>query len=172
MYFVDGENLAIRFAALFKSRAQPLAHHVKHRPDTYVWSPRLTQSAMVQGGGIVRSYYYTSVQGDHPAVVEVADELKALGIEAPRVFKKTKGGRTKRVDITLSTDMLGHAHRHHYDVALLFAGDEDYVPLVEAVQREGRRVHLCFVSDGLSPILLRACDGYTDITEHLLSAAV
>jgi len=33
------------------------------------------------------------------------------------------------------------------------AGDEDYVPLVEAVQREGLLVYVWFVPDGLSPKL-------------------
>ena len=171
MIFVDGENLAIRYGATLKARAETPPDHVSYMPDVYVWTKSLNDRLAVQGGGIVRTYYYTSVQADYPSIDEIEDKLKAVGVEAPRVFKRGKAGRSKRVDISLATDMLTHAHRHHYDIALLFAGDEDYVPLVQAVQREGCRVHLCFIPDGLSPTLSRAADGYSDITEYLFRIA-
>ena len=142
--------------------------HVIYRPDIYVWSRALTEHNVVAGGAILHTYYYTSLQGDYPSLDEVADALKQIGVEAPRIFKKVKGGHSKRVDISLATDMLTHAARHHYDIAILVAGDEDYVPLVEAVQTEGRRVHLWSVTEGLSPGLARAVDLFTDITPHLL----
>ena len=167
MIFVDGENLAIRYGASLKSRNQTPPTHVTNSPDIFVWTKYMNDRQAVQGGGIVRTYYYTSVQADYPSIVDIEDQLKSAGVEAPRVFKRGKAGRSKRVDISLATDMLSHAHRHHYDVALLFAGDEDYVPLVQAVQREGCRVQLCFIPDGLSPVLVRMADGYTDVSEFL-----
>ena len=96
------------------------------------------------------------------------ETLKSIGIEAPRVFKKTKGRRSKRIDISLATDMLSHAHRGNYDIAILVAGDEDYVPLVEAVMAEGCRVVLWFLEDGLSPALKLKVDHYFDIGTFLL----
>jgi uncharacterized LabA/DUF88 family protein len=106
---------------------------------------------------------------DSPKIKETAEALKKAGIEAPRVFKKTKDRGSKGVDIALATDMLGHAHRKHYDLAILVAGDGDYVPLVEAVQREGALVHVWFLQNGLSPSLQMAADGYADITGDLLT---
>jgi uncharacterized LabA/DUF88 family protein len=47
-------------------------------------------------------------------------------------------------------------------MAILVAGDEDYIPLVKAVMSEGRRVVLWFVEDGLSPKLVNAVDHYFD----------
>jgi len=165
MIFVDGENIAIRFGAERKERRAKAASGVVEMPDVYVWSPSLVREA---NPAILRRYYYTSVCGDVPKVRETAEALKQAGIEAPRVFKKTKERGSKRVDITLATDMLTHAHRKHYDVAILVAGDEDYVPLVEAVQREGALVHLWFLQNGLSPDLRLAADLYRDITNALL----
>jgi uncharacterized LabA/DUF88 family protein len=63
--------------------------------------------------------------------------------------------------------MLMHATRKHYDVAVLVAGDEDYVPLVQAVQKEGARVAVWFVSKGLSPALRLAADDFTDLDQLL-----
>ena len=50
------------------------------------------------------------------------------------------------------------------------AGDEDYVPLVDAVMAEGRRVVLWFIEDGLSPTLKRRADYHCDIGPLLLES--
>jgi uncharacterized LabA/DUF88 family protein len=55
--------------------------------------------------------------------------------------------------------MLGHAYRDDYDVAVLFAGDGDYVPLVEEVKRLGKGVRVAsFEGSGLSDDLRLAAD--------------
>jgi uncharacterized LabA/DUF88 family protein len=167
MLFVDGENLAIRFGSMLKTQGLQAKADVIYRPGVYVWSRHLSGSGTVSGGGMIRAHYYTAIHGDHVTVDEAAMELKSAGIEAPRVFKKVKGSRSKRVDITLATEMLLHATRRHYDIAVLVAGDEDYVPLVEAVQSEGRGVHLWSTPDGLSSRLVQAVDNYVDLSPYL-----
>ena len=165
MVFVDGENLAIRYGSMLKAKGIPVPGHVSYQPDTFVWSTTLND--ICWKGGVVRKYCYTSVVGDSNVITQVEEKLKAAGIEAPRVFKKTKGRGSKRVDISLATDMMTHAARKNYEIAVLVAGDEDYVPLVEAVQGEGRRVFVWFVEEGLSPLLRRTADRYSDIGEVL-----
>lgn len=170
MVFVDGENLAVRYGAMLRSKATDPPPHVSYEPDVLVWSSSFNKVCV--HGGVVRKHYYTSVSGDDRLLAEIQEKLKLVGIEAPRVFKKVKGRRSKRVDISLATDMLTHAFRKNYDIAVLVAGDEDYVPLVEAVMREGRRVLLWFVEDGLSPVLRRTADHYADIGEVLFAEKV
>jgi hypothetical protein len=165
MMFVDGENLAKRYGSLLGSDS-PKAH-VVYGPDVYVWSPLASRIHGPQD--YIRRYYYTSAPGDQPAREAIAETLRGTGIEAPNIFHRPRSGRSKRVDITLATDMLTHAHRDNYDVAVLVAGDEDYVPLVEAVKAEGRRVALWFVPDGLSPALRAAADHYWDLSDLLLN---
>lgn len=120
---------------------------------------------------MIRKYYYTSVPDDGVRIDQTELKLKSVGIEAPRVFRKDKTKGSKRVDISLSTDMLTHAAHQHFDIAVLVAGDEDYVPLVRAVQGEGARVHVWFVSNGMSPALEKAADSFLDIT-HILASAL
>jgi len=163
MMFVDGENLAKRYGAILKTDAP--RSHVAYEPDVYVWSRYATRINGPQD--FIRRYYYTSAPGDQPSRDAIAERLRELGIEAPRVFYRSRNGRSKRVDITLATDMLTHAHRENYDIAILVAGDEDYVPLVEAVKGEGRRVVLWFVPDGLSPALRSSVDHYWNMSELL-----
>jgi uncharacterized LabA/DUF88 family protein len=169
MIFVDGENLAIRYGSLLKAQGKPPAEHVWHIPSVAVWSPVLSPNmTSFSGTRVLRKHYYTSVQGDGPAVQEVADKLKAQHFEAPRVFKKSKTKGSKRVDISLATDMLLHAYRKHCDIAVLVAGDEDYVPLVQAVKSEGARVHIWFLSGGLSPSLQHEADHFVNLDAYLL----
>lgn len=147
--FVDGENLAIRYGALLGS--QPSSLHVIYEPGIFVWS---RYASRVHGPqDFIRRYYYTSANGDRPHHLALEAKLREVGIEAPHVFPRQKNGRSKRVDIALATDMLSHAHRKNYDISILVAGDEDYVPLVEAVKAEGRRVVVWFVNSGLSDAL-------------------
>lgn len=164
MIFVDGENLAIRYGNLLKSRNVTPRPHVTYVPNVLAWSANL---ARVPAVDIVRRYYYTSVQGDGQVLAQTERTLKDAGIEAPRVFRKDKTRGSKRVDITLATDMLIHAARKHINMAFLVAGDEDYVPLVRAVQLEGARVHVWFVPDGISPALQHAADSYVDLDPFL-----
>ncbi len=170
MIFVDGENLSIRFGAALRSGNFLPHDDAVHRQDVYVWNRHLSGRVVV-GGGLIRSHYYTAVQGDHPTVEEVGVELKAAGIAAPRIFKKGKGQRSKRVDITLATEMLLHATRKHFDIGILVTGDEDYVPLIEAVKAEGVGVHVWSLPDGLSPHLVHAADMHVDLSPYLLKPA-
>lgn len=167
MVFVDGENLAIRYGNMLGSKGLKVPHHTVYVPNVFVWSTGINGACY--HGGVLRKHYYTSVQGDEMHVTAIADKLKEAGIEAPRVFKKAKSRGSKRVDISLATDMLTHAALKNYDIAVIVAGDEDYVPLIEAVKALGRRVYLWFVEDGLSPVLRRSADHYADLGAILFS---
>lgn len=46
----------------------------------------------------------------------------------------------KGVDVNIALDSLDLAHANRYDVAVLFTGDEDFVPLVRKVTSLGKRV--------------------------------
>jgi uncharacterized LabA/DUF88 family protein len=166
MMFVDGENLAIRYGSMLGAAKPP--DHVRYEPSIYVWSNKLVPFRH-KTCDMVRTYYYTSMRGDIENIEMILDRMKEYGIENPYVFKKTKTRGSKRVDITLATDMLSHAHKKNYDLAVLVAGDEDYIPLVRAVKSEGCQVFLWFIKDGLSKALCREVDHFTDLTLLLCS---
>lgn len=61
--------------------------------------------------------------------------------------------------------MLLHAFFDHYDIAILIAGDGDYLPLVEEIKRLGKRLHIGFFYDAsLNPSLKLSADKFFDIT--------
>jgi hypothetical protein len=111
-----------------------------------------------------RSTYFTAVSGDdkviHDArvtlrnfglephvVVEkkiLAEQRKAL-LEREAVIEKPKG-----VDAAIMVRMLEDAQSDLYDLCNLYTSDVDYVPVIEAVVRRGKRVVVHGFSDGLS----------------------
>ena len=118
MMFVDGKNLTIGYGALLEG--QPPSSHVIYEPDIFAWS---RYASTVDGPqDFIRRYYYTSAKGDRPHHLALESRLREVGIEAPRVFPRQKSGRSKRIDITLATDMRSYAHRKNYDIAVLVAG--------------------------------------------------
>ena len=62
------------------------------------------------------------------------------------------------MDIQLATDMLSNGFSDNYDIAILVAGDADYVPLIEEVQRLGKLVYVTFFRQCTGKELLLSCD--------------
>ena len=174
MMFVDGENLSIRAQELAKDKNIPLRDGPYYTRDVMVWLPKLhARKRLIQNTeGVeelqllaVRAYYYTSATGSEEVIDSIKRNLRDIGFQ-PTVFKKLKSqGRSKGVDIALATDLLSNAYRNNYDVAVLVAGDGDYVPLVEEVKRLGKIVYVVFfgTEGGLSPNLQLAADDFGEL---------
>lgn len=178
MMFVDGENFTIRGQELAKKANLDLFRCKYFERDVFIWIPGLPayshfsaeeRSLQLQPQSI-RSYYYTSVSGDVPLVDEVREALRAIDFN-PSVFKKVnKQTKAKGVDIALTKDVLSHAFLDHYDVAVIVAGDGDYIPLVEEVKRLGKQVCVLFFdeSDGLNKSMKLGSDAFVDVTQYFL----
>lgn len=171
MLFVDGENLTIRAQEWAKAKDFRLTEGKYYLPNVFVWMPGVKANvALINKTEDVplevqpypiRSYYYTSVVGDEQKLLAVRRALWELGFH-PEVFKKTRQvQKAKGVDIALAKDFLSNAYNHNYDVAVLMAGDGDYIPLVKEVKRLGKVVYVVFFRDkgfGLSEALELSSD--------------
>jgi len=89
--------------------------------------------------------------------------LRELNFE-PVLFKKHQDKKEKGVDIALTKEMLVNAFNSNFDIAILFAGDEDYVGLVNEVKRYGPIIMGAFFNNGLSPNLQFTFDYFQLIT--------
>jgi uncharacterized LabA/DUF88 family protein len=179
MLFVDGENLTIRAQKLASDKGVSLQDGAEYRKNIFVWIPgvkathALTNTAdspMKVQDHAVRAYYYTSLTGDEPQMLSVKQALRSLGFH-PEVFKKSRAQeKAKGVDITLAKDFLSHAFLNNYDVAVLVAGDGDYVPLITEVKRFGKVVYVVFFRDcGLSTELHLAADMFFEMEHFFLT---
>jgi uncharacterized LabA/DUF88 family protein len=171
MGFVDGENLTIRGQEIAKSVGINLTEGPLFRKDQFLWIPNL--HALQRYGfeqpkrldHAERVTYYANVWGDDVKLAEIRDALWRLHF-SPQVFKKTrKDEKAKGVDIALTRDMLVHAFFDHYDTAVLYSADADYIPVIEEVKRLGRRVILHSFKEAVTPPLLHAVDAFFDLTD-------
>jgi uncharacterized LabA/DUF88 family protein len=68
------------------------------------------------------------------------------GLDGVRVIEGVLRGdkpvRQKRVDVAITVDMLTHAHRRNMTNVTFVTGDQDFLPLIEALDRDGINVTL------------------------------
>jgi len=75
----------------------------------------------------------------------------------------------KGTDVQLATDMITHSYKNNYDVAVLVAGDNDFVSAVQAVKDNGRHVEVAlFGKEGTSRQLRSVADKVITINSRLL----
>jgi len=138
-----------------------------------------------------RAYYYTSMAYESESEVTATRlALREIGFE-PQMYRRRRDRskvvdpppgeerdealarwKSKAVDLALATDVLTLAGEGRYEVAVIVAGDGDYIPVVEAVKRLGRHVVVAFFADkahGLSDELRIAADEFVDLRPYLVS---
>lgn len=176
MIFIDGGYLRKGFKKLFGHDKINFAN----------LSGLLRQAVSTHIGGnmqpdLIRVFYHDAIVGPKGADYEKQREYFDAIRESPRYEVKlgrlirTGGGdlRQKGVDILLAVDMLSKAYLNHYDIALILAGDDDYVDLVRAVKDgSGKRVYGAFFPNNASKGLVESFDERIELTENIIKKAV
>jgi uncharacterized LabA/DUF88 family protein len=156
--FIDGANLY--------ATAKALGFDVDYR--------RLLKEFQSRGT-LLRAFYYTAVFEDqeYSSVRPLVDWLDYNGYtvvtKATKEFVDASGRRKVKgnMDIELAVDAMELAG--HVDQIVLFSGDGDFRPLVEAVQRRGVRVTVVSTISSQPPMiadeLRRQADVFTDLIE-------
>jgi hypothetical protein len=175
MLFVDGENFTRRAQDLLQEAGErPEVLATQHRRDVFLWpSVEARWHAIASRtiwdppiGPPRRCYYYTSTGSDEPGWTEAQLQIRDVGFE-PRLFKRITGRKAKAVDVALAADVITLGATDQYQVAVIVAGDADYVPVLESVKRLGLHVLVAFFAGSTSPQLRIAADEYVDLTESL-----
>lgn len=180
MLFVDGENFTIQAQKAARIHGIDLLQGAFHEPDTFHWLPGVTHSGLLQrlagrrtGLPIpapIQSHYYTSVVADDRAADAARDQVRRAGFK-PHVFKKRrKQDKSKGVDISLARDLLKHAFEGGFEYAVLLAGDQDYLPLVEELQSRRLAVFVTFFENGLGPRLRTEADFFFPLEPAFVEA--
>jgi uncharacterized LabA/DUF88 family protein len=156
--FIDGANL--------HATAKALGFDIDYR--------RLLKEFETRGT-LLRAFYYTAMIEDqeYSSIRPLVDWLDYNGYTV--VTKMTKeyvdaNGRRKikgRMDVELAVDAMQLAE--HIDHMVLFSGDGDFRPLVEAIQRRGVRVTVVSTISSQPPMiaddLRRQTDIFIDLAE-------
>nr|MDO8132584.1 NYN domain-containing protein [Candidatus Njordarchaeum guaymaensis] len=115
---------------------------------------------------LVRPYYYGASTSD-PRHERFFNFLRRVGYEVKVLplmqYENKRIG--KGVDVMLVTDMLVLGHRNVYDVAILVAGDRDYLYAVKALKEMGKRVEVASFDDSCSRELGLTADRTISLTQ-------
>lgn len=184
MAFIDGENLTMRYQNMVQQGRTPLKNNV-YVPDVFVWNPGAVN--IEAHCEILRATYYTYAVGDDAHIKQWTDELKAIdyqyristqelvqtGFIYPKIFKKPqRTAKRKGVDISIAVDSLCHVYGNSVDIVYLVTGDGDYKPLIDEIVRNGKRVYLGALSDGLNPVLPNIVDRFFDLDDKFFTKII
>jgi uncharacterized LabA/DUF88 family protein len=156
--FIDGSNL---YAA-----AKALAFDIDYK---------LLRQEFMQRGKLLRAFYYTALleNDDYSPIRPLVDWLHYNGFtmvtKPAKEFTDSSGRRKVKgnMDIELTVDAMEMAE--HVDHIVLFSGDGDFKPLVEALQRRGVRVSVVSTIRSQPPMiaddLRRQADNFIELDE-------
>lgn len=134
------------------------------RLDFYRLVKELVGPRRLMGAYVFDAVHTTDRSVDVPKR-RLLDALRYLGFRVVAREVSLAEGEQKEVDIALATEMLAGAFRDAYDVAILVSGDRDFVPAVERVRAEGRRVEVAFFTGASAP------DQSSSFSHHLQKVA-
>jgi uncharacterized LabA/DUF88 family protein len=130
---------------------------------------------------LIRIYYYNAKVGRKEEPDRYKNQQSFFSSVAAIPYCELRLGRLvyvnwpntppyeKGVDIQLATDMLTHCFRSNYDVAILVAGDNDYVGAIQAVKDSGKHVEVAlFGKEQTSRALREVSDKVITIDGRLL----
>ncbi|HCI46878.1 MAG TPA: NYN domain-containing protein [Rhodospirillaceae bacterium] len=156
--FIDGANL----------------YHAARNLDFDIDYKSLLRWA-TERGRLIRAYYYTAIDEDqeYSPLKPLVDWLDYNGYtmvtKPPKEFTDSTGRRKTRsnMDVELAVDVMELAP--YLDHVMLFSGDGDFHPLVEAIQRKGIRVTVVSTTKTSPPMvsdeLRRTADNFFDLSD-------
>jgi len=131
---------------------------------------------------LVRIYYYNARVGQREEPQRYHDQQKFFAGVTAIPYCELRLGRLvynnwpssppyeKGVDILLATDMITHSFKNNYDVAILVAGDNDFVGAIQAVKDNGKNLEVAlFGKERTSMQLRKVTDRVIAINARLLN---
>jgi uncharacterized LabA/DUF88 family protein len=152
--FIDGHNL--------QATARTLGFDIDYKRLLREFESR---------GTLLRAFYYTSIVEDQERS-SIRPLLDWLGYNGFRVVTKAAvefidaNGRRKiqaSMDIELAIDAMELAA--HVDQIVLFSGDGDFRPLIEALQRRGVHVTVVSTISMVADALRRQANAFIDVAQ-------
>ncbi len=145
MIFIDGGYLRKELKALFGDDSLNYSKLVDSLRNGTAYGPLFPQ--------LVRWYYYDGIP-DPKEVDKYSRQVDYLQRIRDNDFAEVRLGRVKQdaeglprqkgVDTLIAIDMLSKAYEDHYDIAVLLAGDDDFLDLVKAVKNAGKQIYGAF----------------------------
>ena len=169
MIFIDGSNLYHSLKTFFK------------RADIDIGK---LGNRLLEKRRLVRIYYYNARVGRKEEPERYQDQQAFFAGVSSIPYCELRLGRLvynnwpnsppyeKGVDIQLATDMITHSFKNNYDVAVLVAGDNDYVGALQSVKDNGKNVEVAlFGKEHSSRQLRMVADRVIAINARLIKSS-
>lgn len=115
---------------------------------------------------LVAAYVFDSkgAIGPEDTSKRLHDKLRYLGFRV-MVRDAYDSGRQeqKEVDVAMACEMVVHALRDHYDVAIVVSGDRDFVPAIQHVQAAGKRVEVAAFAYTVGAAVIQTADKFHEL---------
>ena len=168
--FVDGAYLRRLAADLNRDLPDPhrLMRAVSENGQVQAWGARTSNNVNTI---LARTIYYDARPDSDEADGPLSDYWRAIELlpDTHLGFGSLRGGtgkkppRQKGVDTLIAVDMLVGAFEKLFSVAILAAGDADFVPVVLEVRRRGVMVVVTASATSISGELRRSADRFVPI---------
>ena len=166
MIFIDGSNMYHSLKSFFK------------RTDINIGK---FCHKLLENRRLIRIYYYNARVGRKEEPQRYKDQEAFFAGVSAIPYTELRLGRLvyndwptappyeKGVDIQLATDMITHGFKNNYDVAILVAGDNDFVGALQAVKDNGKNVEVAlFGKERTSMQLRKVTDRVITLNARLL----
>ncbi|TRZ54010.1 MAG: NYN domain-containing protein [Dehalococcoidia bacterium] len=152
MIFIDGSNLYHSLKGFFKRTDIDIGKFC-HK--------------LLEKRRLIRIYYYNARVGRKEEPERYKNQQTFLDGVSAIPYTELRLGRLvynnwphtppyeKGVDIQLATDMITHSYKNNYDVAVLVAGDNDFVGALQAVKDNGKNVEVALFGKERTSMQLR-----------------
>lgn len=102
--------------------------------------------------------------GEDDSSARFHDKLRHLGFRviARESFDAVRKEQ-KEVDVAMACEMVVHALRDHFDIAIVVSGDRDFVPAIQHVQAAGKRVEVAAFDKSVSKAIVVVADKFYDL---------
>lgn len=152
MIFIDGSNLYHSLKSFFK------------RTDIDIGK---LCNKFLNRRRLVRIYYYNAKVGFKEEPQRYRDQQAFFAGVNAIPYSELRLGRLvyhnwpntppyeKGVDVQLATDMITHSSKNNYDVAVLVAGDNDFVGALQSIKDNGKHVEVALFGKERSSYRLR-----------------
>jgi uncharacterized LabA/DUF88 family protein len=131
------------------------------RIDLYILAMALTGSRE-----LVAAYVFDSRMpvGTDDRFKRLHDKLRYLGFRVVvRDSYDPEKQEQKEVDVAMACEMVVHALRDHYDVAIVVSGDRDFVPAIQHIQAAGKRVEVAAFANSVSTAMRQSADKFYEL---------
>lgn len=152
MIFIDGSNLY---------------HHLKNYFNRTDLDIGKVCGQLLGKRRLIRIYYYNARVGLKEEPERYQSQQKFFSGVSSIPYTELRLGRLvynnwpssppyeKGVDVLLATDMLTHCFKNNYDVAILIAGDNDFVPAIQAIKDNGKHAEIALFGKERTSVQLR-----------------